>query len=46
VDYDAEIFLEVNVQQPVSGEFTNSFPVVAQNPQLSNFVNNTLSLEY
>ena len=46
VDYDAQIFLEVNVQQIVTGEFTNTFPIVAQNPQLGEFTNNPLSLEY
>lgn len=46
VDYDAQLYLEINVQQIVTGEFTNTFPVVAQNPKLGEFTNNPLSLEY
>ncbi len=46
VDYDAELFLEITAQQLFSGEYTNTFPVIAQNPQLSELVDNSLSLEY
>jgi hypothetical protein len=46
VDYDAELFVEIAAQQPVSGEHSNSFIIVAQNPQLSVVTNNTLSLEF
>jgi hypothetical protein len=46
VDYDAELFIEITAQQPVSGEHTNTFPVIAQNPQLSVVTNSSLSLEF
>jgi hypothetical protein len=46
VDYDAELFVEITAQQPVSGEHTNVFSIVAQNPQLSILTNNSLSLEF
>lgn len=46
VDYDAEIFLEVTAQQALTGEIVNTFPVVAQNPQLSRINNDSPSLEY
>jgi hypothetical protein len=46
VDYDAQLYLEVNIQNPLTGEFVNTFSVVAQNPQLANKLNDDLSLEY
>jgi hypothetical protein len=35
INYDAELLLEFSVEQPVSGHFTETFPVIAQNNKAS-----------
>lgn len=46
VDYDAEVFLEIRVEQPLTGEFVGTFPIVIQNPKLGELTDNSLSLEF
>jgi hypothetical protein len=46
IDYDAQVFIEIRVQQVLGGEFVDTFPVILQNPQLSNKRQNPLGLEY
>ncbi|RMG74293.1 MAG: hypothetical protein D6710_01890 [Nitrospirae bacterium] len=46
IDYDAEVFLEIRVEQPLTGELVGTFPVILQNPQLSNVENSSLALEF
>ena len=46
IDYDAQAFIEIRVQQTIGGEYVENFPVVMQNPQLAIKERNPLSLEY
>jgi hypothetical protein len=46
INYDAEIFMEIRVEQPLTGEFISTFPVVLQNPDLGNLNDNSASLEF
>lgn len=46
INYDAEIFMEIRVEQPLTGEFVSTFPVVLQNPDLGNLDDNSASLEF
>jgi len=46
VDYDAEINLELRVQNPLNREFIATFPIVVQNPELSKINSNPISIEF
>lgn len=46
INYDAEIFIELRVQQPLTGEFVNTFSIVLQNPDLGSLTDNSASLEF
>jgi len=46
VDYDAELALEVRVSEPLNREFVATFPIILQNPKLSQFENQFLSSEF
>jgi len=46
IDYDAQIRLEINAHLPMSGEFVDSYYIVAQNSKLSSAFNNSDALEF
>jgi len=46
VDYDAELFIEVRVEKPYTGQFVSNFPVIIQNPILGLSSPSSLALEF